>query len=330
MSKPISDDFSRYIIGIDIGGTKIQIACVKTNGNLLWTKKEIIKKKSRNEFMNQILSLCKKVFKYHDINECMGIGVAIPAVISKDNNLIIHAPNITILNNYKFKETFLNRFIEKYNKSIPVVLGFDGTASVVAEKWIGVGKRYSNIATVIMGTGIGCGIMIDGKILYGANNVIGALGWSRLGISKNVQSFEEICSGPAISCRSKKYFKKLKKNVSILDTKKIFDLAEKDNQYAKNLIKKVITYTGMNLSNLVSMLNPEIIILGGSVGLRLKPYLSTLKETIQNYSQPIAGETVLLKCSELGINEGVLGAAGLILFGVKNLYNIKYSDSELR
>jgi len=318
MVESIKKGLCEYALGIDIGCTKIQIACIEANGNLLWTKREPIKEDNKKLFMNQVYSLCKEAFKNYDISDCIGIGVAISAVISKDNNTIIQAPNLPFLNNYKFKGNILNILKNKYKKNIPVVLGFDGTASIIAETWIGAGEKYNNVATVIIGTGIGYGLMIDGKIVYGSNNVIGAIGWARLGISKDVLSFEEICSGPAISYKGIKNINKKKKlnkkNRSVLNAKMIFDLAEQYDQYANYLIKSIIRYTGMNLANLVSIINPEIIILGGSVGLRFKPYLIKLKEIICHYAQPVAGESVILTCSELGNNAGALGASGFILF----------------
>jgi len=293
-------------IGLDIGGTKVKIACIDSNGRILWSQKEPVVKESSTAFLKHITGLIKNAVDYCASKEYRGIGIALPAVIAQDNDTIIQAPNLTALDGIKLN-SLISKKLRLTSIDLPIRLGFDGKASVIAEAWQGAGRNHRNILTITIGTGIGGGLMVDGQVVSGYNNVAGAIGWTRLGIDGKTPSFENVCAGPAIAREAKKLY-------GLNTTRDFFDRAERAKRSVADLLEVIISYTGLTVANLVSIFNPEVIIFAGSVGLRFKPYLDDIKEIVQDYAQPVAARDVKLTCSKLGSNAGVIGAAGFVLY----------------
>ena len=307
MSKNLNSNYN-YAIGLDIGGSKVIVAGIEPGGAITWSKKEAVNPKSSKTVIKQMVGLAREGLSRLGLAGCLGVGIALPAVIAPDNDTIIQAPNLPVLEQVKLKSALSKELGQDHDRGRPIILGFDGMASVIAEAWLGAGNNHANLATVAIGTGIGGGLMLDGRVVKGHNNVAGAIGWSRLGIDQQTRSFENICAGPAIAAQGKKFFP----GRDYL-AEKIFDAAEEGDETALELINYIISHVGVNMGNLVSLLNPEMIVFTGSVGLRLKPYLEQIRQLIITVAQPIAARSVSLACSNLGNNAVVLGAAGLIL-----------------
>ncbi len=292
------------VIGIDIGGTKVKIACIDFKGEILWSKKESVIK-DRKLFLKQLFNLISEANQSCPDIKYQGIGIGIPAVIDHDNDTIIQSPNLHFIDGCKLKTQIKSR-LKSVKINLPIKLGFDGTASIVAEAWQGYGDSYSNILSIAIGTGIGGGLMLEDKIITGYNNVAGAVGWTVLNIGEKFNNYEEVCSGPAIGKQAKKLY-------GIQTSKEFFDKASQDRKTYIELLDKIILHTGLTVSNLVSVLNPELVVFTGSVGLRFAPYLDEIQKIIKRYAQPIAAQSIKLSCSNLGNNFGVIGAAGFVI-----------------
>jgi glucokinase len=206
---------------------------------------------------------------------------------------------------------------------------YDGHTAVLGEWWMGAGRGHRYIVNVIIGTGVGGGMILDGHLVRGINRLAGAVGWfafdptnvpSDIHIN-SLGSWEACIAGPGIAERAKNLLEeqakfgtknsKLSKNP---DAREVFTLAIQGDPLAQKIANEEAVLIGLGLANITSMVNPEIIILGGSVGANANFLIPQIKETIEKWAQPISGKSVEIVSSFLGIDAGLFGAAyGVLL-----------------
>ncbi len=216
--------------------------------------------------------------------------------------------------------------------SIPVTIDSDRACYILGEMWKGNARGCRNAIFLAVGTGIGAGILADGRILRGANDIAGAIGW--LALSKPFRDeyvscgcFEHHASGEGIAKVAREYLASDKGYAGVLRKKSAGELINKPdgeitahdvfNAYSKGdplalkVIKQSTEYWGMAIANLISLFNPEKIILGGGV---FGPAVSLIPEIIKEarrWSQPISSGLVSIEVSALGGDAGVYGAGWL-------------------
>ncbi len=308
------EDESDCAAAFDVGGTHLDTALINSRGKVLFHKREAIARKSQEAFINQLIRHNNAIQANTGSQNYQKIGLALPAVIDNGGK-IIQAPNLPFLDGLNLLELLQQSFADIYHQDFNFKLCYDGTASVIASAWIGAGRGCSNLVTVIIGTGIGGGLLLEGQVIKGYNNVAGAFGWMRLEAGAEILTLEDLCSGKGLENRGRElveYLRKLapEEFAGSSAAKIIFDAAEKDNPRAAEFIAEMVDYLGTGLANLVSAVNPEMIVFGGSVGLRYQPYLKKLQKIIASRAQPVSGANISLKCTELNQHLGVIGAAG--------------------
>lgn len=159
----------KYIIGVDIGGSKIN-AIVFNDGKVLKSAKILTPKKSRKEFLKELEALIAKLILDINKKEISGIGCGIAGALDLKNGIVLNSPNLKILNGFNIK----NWLSEKFNCDVKI--DNDARCFTRAEYMFGAGKGYINIVGITLGTGVGGGVIIDGKIVYGGNDSAGELG----------------------------------------------------------------------------------------------------------------------------------------------------------
>ena len=174
----------KYIIGVDIGGSKIN-AIIFNNalpasgqGNVL-KKIKIPTPKNLKEFLEKLEALIENLISYAGGKKISGIGCGLAGAMDLKKGNILNAPNLRFLNNFNIK----NWLEEKFD--LYVKIDNDARCFTRAEYLLGFGRGYQNIVGITFGTGIGGGIIIDGKIFYGANNSAGELGHMVLNSEKD-------------------------------------------------------------------------------------------------------------------------------------------------
>lgn len=245
-----------YYVGIDIGGTKISVGLVK-NGKVIRKIKEFVKK-SKQEFLQQIIELIKWCTKGIDKRQIKGIGVGVPGPADYKKGLVINPPNVRQLWNTNIK-TYINK-----KTKLRVKVDNDVHAIAIAEKHFGYGKKLRSFVVLAIGTGIGAGIVIDGKHYEGIGNA-GEVGATIIDDSKKgLQAYgdgslEGLASGSAIIKMAKKSFGK---ELYATDLAK---MARKGNKKARIILEQAGMHLGVGLANVINLYDPELIILAGGV-----------------------------------------------------------------
>lgn len=279
-------------IGIDIGGTNIRIGAINEDEEVIYEYKEPTFKdvSTGEDFYKKIKNFIKKVSNYENVK---AIGIGIPGSVDKKLGQIITSGNVSILKNFPLIEN-LNK---DFNK--PVYLENDARVATFAEAIKGKGKEKDIVCYITISTGLGGGVVIDKKIYSGSNDLGGYFGRMILD-GRNIS--DSLISGTALLKQARERIDK-----DIKNTFELFELEKNNNLIAKDIIREFKRNLTVLLLNISSIINPDIIILGGGV---LKSKDRFLQEVIDNFkieAHPLAKNTIIDMASFK--EPGIIGAA---------------------
>jgi glucokinase len=309
----------KYTIGIDIGGTSIKLGLFDNDGQLL--SRDKIPTLTGNQGSSILPSVVRQTgilleSASIDIDAVASIGLGVPGTTDDKTGIALLAPNIF------WKNVEVRKFIQgHYN--VPVHLAQDSRAAAWGELLRGAGKGMNQIACITLGTGIGCGLIIDGRIFHGSMNTAGEFGH---------QIVED--DGPACNCGRNGCLEMfaggraiLAKTLSIpgitsltgrktdeIEVLDLFLLASKKNTRAMAVVNEVVTYLGIGMVNLINLTSPQLIVISGGISnapddLLLDPLVKFVRE--RAYAG-IADKVKIVK-STLGDDAPLIGASLLHL-----------------
>jgi glucokinase len=190
----------------------------------------------------------------------------------------------------------------------PLAIESDRAGYVLGESWLGAARGLRDVVFVAIGTGIGVGILSGGRVVHGAHGIAGAAGWLALDpqwkdIYRRTGCWEAEAAGPAIARRG-----------GADDAAAVVRAARQGDGDARAALESAARYSAMGIANLISLLNPEAIVLGGGVvqgagDLLLEP----IRSEVLRWAQPIAAARCRIELTQLGEDAGLLGAARLAL-----------------
>lgn len=310
------------VLGIDLGGTKLASALFAKDGSLIL--KEIVQLQGFTGhgvgklITDQILAMIIKA-------ECDGhilesIGISVPG-ISNSRTGKVWAPNIKGWEEYPLLEE-----VKEISGEIPAVVDSDRACSILGEVWMGNAMGCRNAVFLAVGTGIGAGILINGEVLRGNNDIAGAIGWMALDRpfeSKYIDCgcFEYYASGEGIARVAREILKKKeiysgelaargKENINAHD---LFIAYENHDPVASEVIGQCIEFWGMAAANIISLFNPEKIIFGGGVFGPAVKLIPAIREEASKWAQPVSFKKVTFEQSGLGSEAAVYGAGFIAL-----------------
>ena len=308
----------RPVLAVDLGGTKLAVAVVSPRGELLAELQEPTCQDGPQAGIEQILRMARTLLDAPELVplNVEAVGVGIPAVLERESDFVIWGPNLNGWRNVAFRpalESALN---------LPVFVEYDGHTAVLAEYWLGAGKSFHNVVDVIIGTGIGGGMILEDRLVRGFNRLAGAAGWFVLDSDPNLRDdrahsigfWEAVAAGPGLALQAQadlplhpnSLLAQLNHPLTAID---IFAAAKQDDRFATQVLKRLADWLGLGIANIVSLINPEVVVLGGGMGSQCAALIPSIQEIIQRWAQPISARAVQLKVSPLGGQAGVLGAA---------------------
>lgn len=245
------------IIGIDLGGTKINAGLVKGD-KIIDKSYKLIPQNAENEWnlINLIIDLIKDLLSR---NEAAGIGVGVPSILNREKGIVYNVQNIPT-----WKEVHLADILTK-EFGIPVFLDNDANCFALGEYQFGLGKNCKNMVGLTIGTGMGAGIITNGHLMSDANGGAGEFGM----IQYKDSIFEDYCSG--------KFFKKQYH----LTGEELKNLADQGNTKALEAFEKFGKHLGNAIKAIIYSVDPQKIIIGGSVVKSAKYFDKSLKQSIQ-------------------------------------------------
>ena len=308
-----------YGFGVDIGGTTVKLACFEEEGKLIsqWeipTRRE----DSGSQILPDIAAAISSFLQERSLSsqQVIGIGVGVPGAVEPDGTV-----NRCV--NLGWGRVDICGELQKLT-GFPVKAGNDATVAALGECWMGGGKGCRNMVLVTLGTGVGGGIVIDGKVVPGAHGAAGEIG--HMTVNRQESEIctcgkrgcaEQYCSATGIVRVAKNYLKS-REETSVLrenenfSCKDVFDAAAAGDGLAKEILEQVYAYLGESLANVCCVVDPEVVVLGGGVSRAGAPLVEGVSRYFASYCFHACKDTRFTLAS-LGNDAGIYGAFKLLL-----------------
>jgi glucokinase len=313
----------KYIVGIDLGGTKIAGALSDKNGNILYMKTiETLAAEGSDNVMARIIWLINHVLSEHNIskNDVIGIGIASPGPLNSEEGIIIETPNLP------FKNFPLKSAVENAT-GIKTFIDNDANAAALGEFLFGAGKGVENLIYITVSTGIGGGIIINKKLYRGKTGNAGELGHMTVephGPRCNCGNYgclEVMASGTAIARvagerlqRFEKYYgeKSLLLSYENISSKEVFECASRGDKLALEVVDYTSNYLGIGIASFINIFDPEMIVIGGGVSKVGDMLFDRIRKIALERSFDVMSSTVKIVPASLGSDAGLVGALAII------------------
>ncbi len=310
---------SKYAFGVDIGGTTVKMGLFDAEGRVLdkWEIPTVTKDGGAAILPDVAESIRGKMCeKGIGAEEVAGIGVGAPGAVNEEGTLVNGAVNLGwgVFNISEVLRGYLD---------IPVKAANDANVAAFGEMWQGGGKGYDNLVAVTLGTGVGGGIIVDGKILTGAAGAGGEIGHMHVEDSEsescgcgNYGCLEQYASATGIVRLARRRLERDDKASVLrkgeLTAKTVFDAVKAQDEVALEIAEQFGEYLGKGLALVAAVVNPQIFVIGGGVSKAGEVLLSFVEPVFQKYAFK-ACRDVEFALATLGNDAGIYGAAGLIL-----------------
>ncbi len=321
----LNGDFG-LVAGVDIGATSIDLGIADFSGKLLVRFSEPASVKDGPiRILGRVCSLLENLLHQKNLRSdtLMGIGVGVPGPVDFTVGTLVSPPIMPGWDRYPIIQT-----IQQWFPTSNVVVDNDVNVMALGEICEGAGRGVDNLIFVKIGTGIGAGIICDGKIYRGASGCAGDIG--HIGVYKtgplchcgNRGCLEAIAAGPAIAERSLEaaragkspiLLKYYERNGNILRAEDVGNASREGDALAIEVIRESGQFIGDVLAGLVNFYNPGMIVIGGGVSNLGDLLLSSIRQTVLRRSLPLATRDLLIVFSEIGPDAGVIGAINLAM-----------------
>ena len=306
------------IIGIDLGGMSAKAALVTADGKLIGkTRVQTSAKNSPEETAFALAQLARRAADEAGVSydEVEAIGIGSPGVIDSANGVVVQ------WSNFAWKNVPLAAFVEKYAKKRTFVLN-DANSAALGEATFGAGKQFDDCALVTIGTGVGLGIIIGGKLFEGFRGAGTEFG--HMVIRQNGElctcgrrgCFECYASATALIRSTREEMQRnrdsllWKKALSLddVDGRTVFETARENDEGAKRVLADYIAVLGEGIANLVNLFRPQAVLIGGGVSAEGENLLKPLREYIYPRLYVLDYAPLELLCATLGNDAGLYGA----------------------
>lgn len=318
-------EMKKYIVGIDIGGTNIKAGILSKEGEILLN--DSIKTEAdrgADYVLEKIKDLIFEMIEKLSINkeEVIGVGMGIPGPTNTDTGVVNFCPNMIGWKNYRAAEVLSAK------TGFEVKIGNDVNVITLGEMWKGAAVGYKNVLGITLGTGIGGGLIVNGKLMSGFTGAAGEVG--HIKVEKNGKLcgcgqygcweayasatglIREAVSRLSVS-KDNKLWEKIQGNINLIEAKDVFDFAREGDAFCMSLVEYEIDYLAFGMATLINSMNPEIVVIGGGISLAGDILFEGLLEKLNEYTLEVALYGVNVVPAKLGNDAGIVGAAALLM-----------------
>lgn len=307
-----------YCFGVDIGGTTVKMGLFNGAGEIVEKWEIVTRTENEGEaILPDIAASINAKVAEHKIakEEVQGVGVGVPAPVTSEG-IINGSANL----GWKYKEA--KRELEELT-GLRAEFGNDANVAALGEMWKGGGAGCKNMVMVTLGTGVGGGVIINGKILVGENGAGGEIGHLCVNYEEtdhcgcgNCGCLEQYASATGITRLAKKKLanetRQTMLNAETVSAKEVFDAVKAGDEVAKEVAEEMGTYLGHALANLAVVADPAVFVIGGGVSKAGEVLLPYIEKPYQEKAF-FANKKAKFTLATLGNDAGICGAAKLIL-----------------
>ena len=315
----------RYIIGVDLGGTTINVGAVPVDGGTvlgmrsLPTDAHIGAKFVVDRMVTMIRDVKRDAAREGDFGEdaFVGIGLGSPGPLDRETGTVVETPNLG-WRNFPLRDLVVNA------TGLDTVIDNDANAATLGEWWQGAGRGVDHLVGVTLGTGVGGGIMLNGELYHGTSDIAAEIGHMTIASAGrkcrcgNYGCLEAYASGPAIAARAVEGLEAgaaslilglVDGDLRAITAETVSDAIIAGDEYAVGVMRETAIFLGTGLANLINILNPAMIVVSGGVTRAGRHLFEPLRREVRKRAFSPAAEACRIVSSELGGMAGVIGAA---------------------
>ena len=307
-------------VGVDIGGTKVAAGLVDSNGEIsAQVRVPMVSNSSAQEGLNAVLSAIAQIIP-RGTDGVRGIGICAPGPLDPKTGVILNPPNVPCWRNFPLAESVQKRH------SVPVKVDNDANAAALAETHWGAARGYRNVFYATIGTGIGTGIVFDGEIYHGRTGSAGEGGHVSIDYRGPLcrcgkpGCIEILASGTAIAQRARQELAAGAKSsmlelaagdLAALTGEIVHKASESGDPLAAKILGETTEMLALWLSNIIDLLDPEVIVIGGGAAALYRPFFDQLRERIPRLTVNPRANEVPIVSARYGADSGIAGGAAL-------------------
>lgn len=314
-----------FIIGLDLGGTKISAAAVSVDGSRVAGLRSIPTQSELGAegVIDRIIALIEGVI-LDTINETgvsrknfLGIGAGAPGPLDREKGIVVVAPNLG------WRDFPMSDRIQK-RIGLDITLDNDANCATVGEWWLGAARGGRNVVGITIGTGIGGGLIINGELYHGASDVAGEIGHTTIDVNGrhckcgNYGCLEAYASGPAIATRAREALVRedmasmlpsmVDGALDRITAETVYDAAKKGDGLANEIVRDTAKYLGAGIATLLNVINPDTVVIAGGVIRAGDALLTPLRAEVRRRAFRPAVKACRIVPAELPGTAGVTGA----------------------
>lgn len=308
----------KYVFGVDVGGTTVKMGYFDIEGNLI--EKWEIPTRTEDKGVNIIPDIAGSILvklaqKDIDKKEVAGVGIGVPGPVKEDGTVLVAV-------NLGWDKRNTNEELEDL-LGIPVKTANDANVAALGEMWRGGGQGYDDVVAVTLGTGVGGGVIIGGKVIAGSNGAGGEIGHIHLEDNESEECgckghgcLEQYASATGVVRLAKKKLADSSKPSVLRDdevtAKAVWDAVKADDELAKEVANIYGEYLGKGLAAVAAVVNPQVFVIGGGVSKAGRVVIDYMEPYFDKYAFP-GTKNAKFVLAKLGNDAGIYGAAKLVL-----------------
>jgi glucokinase len=314
----------QYIVGVDLGGTNIVVGAMLEDGSheIALRSESTHAERGAEAVVDRIVSMIAQVIS-DVISSCganpqdfLGVGVGAPGPLDRERGIVVVAPNLG-WHNFPLRDEISERI------RLPVTLDNDANCATVGEWWRGAAQGARNVVGLTIGTGIGGGIILDGRLFHGSADVAGEIGHTTIDSTGrycrcgNYGCLEAYASGPAIALRAREALERdevsalhrmVNGNLDLLTAATVYDAANQGDALAMEVVRDTARFLGTGVANLLNILNPDVVVITGGVTRAGDRLFEPLRAEVKRRAFRPAVEACRIVPGALSGSAGMVGA----------------------
>ena len=314
----------QYIIGVDLGGTNLSVGAMPVDGSreiglrTLPTRADL----GANAVSDRIAAMVESVVL--DLqqetgaarDDILGVGIGSPGPLDRERGVVIFTPNLG-WRDYPLRDEISNRV------HMRATLDNDANCATLGEFWRGAARGGRDVIGMTLGTGIGGGLVLDGRLYHGASDAAGEIGHTSIESNGrrckcgNYGCLEAYCSGPAIAERAREALENepsatiealVEGDMSRLTAHVVYEAARRGDTVAREVVRDTARFLGTGLSNLINIFNPDTVVLAGGVTQAGEALMLPLQAEVKRRAFKTAVDSCRIVLGSLPMSAGVVGA----------------------
>ncbi|HSM36763.1 MAG TPA: ROK family protein [Longimicrobiales bacterium] len=317
---------TRWIVGVDIGGTNVVVGALPEDGSQLVGVSKIATEASRGpkHVVDSIVALIADAIDAVEEagaarSDVAGVGIGSPGPLDRSTGTVIETPNLG-WRNFPLRDLISNRV------DLPATLDNDANCATYGEWWLGAGRNVDTLVGLTLGTGIGGGIVLNGKLYHGVNDAAGELGHTTIDSTGrkckcgNYGCLEAYASGPAIALRAVEGLESGAESIlpdlvsgrlEAITAAVVYEAVVLGDAFAEEVMKETAKFLGAGIANIINSLNPEMVVVAGGVTRAGELLFRPLRAEVRRRAFKHAEEACRIVPGALEGTAGVIGAAGV-------------------